>query len=217
MAVQVWYPANLIITAANLNSLTLGSPASVHVIQGWRPGTNTAPNYKPFIPEDVTGGTYVTDEPTAFSAKGYRIEFVQSGLFADSNWVFDFKVTNDNTTTYAAEGQVGMRLWRSVNANGSGATQVTDGWKYSGTLTWTGLGQTQTGQTVWTPGATKTLTAEYLFIELLWKVVTAGGSTSEYRYFREESTTTLTTPDFTPAAGGGGLTLPKRYGLAGVI
>jgi hypothetical protein len=217
MATQLHHLTNVILSASVLNELTVGTWASANVAQGWHPGTNAAPNYATYTPASA-GPSWNATEPTAFSAKGFRSGYQFNGVYANANWVLN-GVVRSHATYYDGTGQVKFRLWRSVNADGSAATQITPGWQASSTIEWTAASQDQAFQITWSPGGTVTLTNEYLFLEIEWSIVGTGGNSNLYVWWvlNNGAAEMLTTPDFTPAAaGGGGLTLPKRYGMAGV-
>jgi len=215
MATQVHYLNSALISANLLQELSVGVPQAVVAGQGWKPGTNAAPNYAPYTP-GTSAPTFVTTEPTAFSAKGVRSGYTLNGTYANANWVLD-GIVRSGTVAFDGTGVVKFRLWQSVNADGSSATQITNGWQASSTITFADVNNDQAFQITWSPGATVTLTNEYLFLEIEWSIV-GTGSANMYVYFKINGGTgeKLTTPDFTPASAGGGLTLPKRYGMAGV-
>jgi hypothetical protein len=198
---QTWYLTRCSLSANLLNELTTGAPVTVAVGSGWRPSTNAAPNFATFQPESATP-TWSSTEPTACSGKGFRIGQPLNGSYANANWVLDGVVRSGSG--YDGTGQVRFRLWRSVNADMSSATQITNGWQASSTITWTAGSQDQTFQITWAPGATVTLTNEYLLLELEYSIVGTGGGTTVYVYLiiNGGAAHKLTTPDFTPAAAG---------------
>jgi hypothetical protein len=199
MAVKVLYLSDAVITAAVLATLTETDPAgSADENQGWTCDKKASPNYSELYPDTVRAATtFVTTEPSAFSAHGYRTAATLNGTFANSNWVLAYKVKCN--TYYAQDGVLKFRLWRSANTDGSGAAQVTPGWQASGTIAFTAANQYQTGSITWVPGGTVTLTNEYLFLELEWSATVSGGNNAAAVYFVEEegAAEALTTPDYT--------------------
>jgi hypothetical protein len=200
MAVQTWYLSLANLAAAAYNALLIAVPGGANVAQGWTVGTRTAPNYSA-LQGDTISSAFNTSEPSAFSAWGYRTEQVVNGVYANSDWSLLVKVRAD-TAYYAQTGYVGFRLWRSANANGSGATQITPGWQYSTEVVFAAVSDYQAKTITWSPGATVTLTNEYLWVEIVWSCVTSGGNAAAKVYFveNEGAAETLTTPDFTAAS-----------------
>jgi hypothetical protein len=155
--------------------LATSAPASLEEAQGWTVDKKASPNYKEYIPATVNAAaTFVTTEPSSFTRKGYRTAATLNGTFANANWVLSFKVKSN--AYYAQTGYVKFRLWRSVNADGSSAVQLTPGWQASTLISFTAINQYKTGTITWSPGATKTLTDEYLFLEIEWSCNASGGN-----------------------------------------
>jgi hypothetical protein len=168
-----YYLANMDITLLTYESLETAAPASLDEAQGWTcdKKTSLASPYKPGTTQAST--TFVT-EPSPFGALGYRTPTPINNTFAQANFVLSFKVKSN--AYYAQTGNVRFRLWRSVNANGSSATQITDGWKSSSLISFTAINQYQTGTITWFPVGTVPLTDEYLFLEIEWYAVATGGN-----------------------------------------
>lgn len=91
-----------------------------------------------------------------------------SGTFPAGNWDFSFAVRADSLGG-TQDGRMNVRVWRSVNADGSGATEITAGATALSTVTnlTTSASQNSTGTIAL--GAVS-LTNEYLFIQLAWEV-----------------------------------------------
>jgi hypothetical protein len=177
--------------------------ATLDEAQGWTVDKKASPNYAFLWPNFVRPyGDFSSTEPTSFSQYGYRSRFTLKGSFANANWVLSFKVKSN--TYYAQTGYVKLRLWRSVNANGSGATQITPGWQSSSLIAFTAANQYQTGTITWSPGAAVTLTNEYLFLEIEWSCSASGGNNSAAVYWAHNEGTAekLEAPAFTPVISG---------------
>ena len=113
-----------------------------------------------------------------------------SGVFANSTWTFNW---NLRASTAGCVGLVGMKIYRSVNANGSPASQVKA--ESGGTTVTLSTTADTNSQIVWNPGATVTLNNEYLFFQLMWQETTQGSTNGCNVLFRT-GTSFITTPDF---------------------
>jgi hypothetical protein len=184
--------------SAQLEALDIGAAATLDEAQGWTVDKKGATNYSVYYPDTTRASTtFDTTEPSSFSQYGYRSLMPLTGVFANAGWVLDFKVKSN--AYYAQKGYVGFRLWRSANADGSGATQVTPGWQYSSEIAFTAANEYRTGTVTWSPGAAKILTGEYLFLEIVWKTSLSGGNNAAAVYWvhNEGTAQKLVTPTFT--------------------
>ncbi|HEY6022398.1 MAG TPA: hypothetical protein VIY48_21825 [Candidatus Paceibacterota bacterium] len=91
-----------------------------------------------------------------------------TGSFPAGDWNFSFAVRADSLGG-TQDGRMNVRVWRSANADGSSATEITAGATALSTVTnlTTSASQNSTGTV--TLGAVS-LTNEYLFIQLAWEV-----------------------------------------------
>jgi F5/8 type C domain len=117
------------------------------------------------------------------------------GTFANTAWTFN---CNLRAGTAGAIGHINMRFWRSPNADGSGATQITAN-TAGATIT---LSTTVDGNSsiTWSPGQL-VLVNQYLFFQVEWQETTAGSSNGNNVLFRI-GTASITTADFVAAATG---------------
>jgi len=194
-----YYLRNIAITSTILNEMVDGTYGTEEYAgQGWVCDKKASPNFSVFKPDIVRASTtFVQTEPTAFSQWGYRSVDALSGSFANVNWVLNGKVRSN--TYYAQKGRVKFRLWRSVNADGASATQVTPGWQQSAQIGFTTANQDQTFSITWTPGATVSLSNEYLFLEAEWSAEISGGNKNAAVNWHEDGAAEyLTTPTWTP-------------------
>ena len=147
----------------------------------------------PFKPDTAQPATTFVAEPTAFSTLGYRTSATLNQIFNAGNWVLSFAVHAN--TYFAQKGYVKFRLWRSTNADGSGATQITDGWKASSLIGFTAGGVNVTGSATWDAIGIVTLTDEYLFVEVEWYATVSGGNNGAVVYWHHDGPLdTLVTP-----------------------
>lgn len=117
-----------------------------------------------------------------------------TGTFANTAWTFDW---NMRAGTAGAVGRIRMRVWKSANADGTSATELTAGALVGATVTLSTTGDTNSSIS-WSPGSI-TLSNEYLFFQIEWQETTAGTSASDNVLFRI-GTAKITTPDFGTAA-----------------
>jgi hypothetical protein len=91
-----------------------------------------------------------------------------TGSFPAGDWNFSFAVRADSLGG-TQDGRMNVRVWKSANADGSSATEITAGATALSTVTnlTTSASQNSTGTV--TLGAVS-LTNEYLFIQLAWEV-----------------------------------------------
>ncbi len=183
-----------------LETLATSAPSTLDEAQGWavdKYGSGYYCIYYPDVTVVYNSASWVTIEPVPFSTYGYRTAATLRGDFANDDWVLIFKVKS-GATYYTQKGYVKYRLWRSVNANGSGATQITPGWQASSLIAFTAANQYQTGTIKWSPGAIITLTNEYLFLEIEWACNLSGGNNAATVYWvhNEGAAENLATPTF---------------------
>lgn len=202
------------------NTMSLTDAGGINLAQGWTVGTTAAGNYSVLQGNtNRAAATFAGTAPSTFSQYGYRTDFPISGAFANTDWTAVLS-GRSGATYYDMQGKIGFKLWRSSNANGSGATQITAGWNMSEIITFSSINQIITKTFAWSPGAIVTLSNEYLWWEILWEITTAAANSAAVVYCPEQAAANnaLTTPDFTPAsAAGGGLIVPKRYGMGGLL
>jgi hypothetical protein len=209
MASIKWYLTAT--TSGGWRTIDEASQVAANLTDGWTVGTgNTfSSEYQvgvkraatTFIANTVPDGTLDT---SLFD--GFRTTLAYTGTFgAGVPWFFDFKVRT--TTAVGHAGAIVMRLLRSANANGSGATEITSGQQVCNTT----AAQSSTTQD-YLSSATPTfgaitLSNEYLFIQIAWKRVTAASMTTADVVFRTgtntPSGTVIESSNFVPAAAGG--------------
>jgi hypothetical protein len=92
-----------------------------------------------------------------------------------------------------------MRVYRSVNADGSGATELTSATQVGTTSATLSTSADVTSVVTWSPGVTITLNNEYLFFVVAWEITTQGGSNTadvQIRTGQSAAGSRLVTPDF---------------------
>lgn len=230
MAIKTLYLTNTV--TDNWQILSESSPGTDAVtspVVGWIVAKTAATNYSSFdsgVERVASGNWSATAQPDgtldntlgdAFRAGPFN------GSFANTNWTVQLAVQSTTAVTAASAIGLRFRLFKSANADGSGATELTGGvvlvpasGYYSLTPTGTGV----TNSNTWAPGGTVALTNEYLFVQIGCYINTASGSNGSDVNFRIGDTATIiTTPDFTASdvtVNGTGVTSTAAVGIASV-
>jgi hypothetical protein len=129
----------------------------------------------------ATGPTKGTGASATTAGDCYMTPAAYSGTFAAGAWTLSLMV---RAGTAGMVGHLNMRVWASVNADGSSARELT-----SGSLVGTAVTLSTTadvngmGTTTWSPGAI-TLNNEYLFFQLEWQETTTGSTNNDDCAFR---------------------------------
>jgi hypothetical protein len=172
-----WGPVKIAVTTpyfrgrmgANASNQTTAQASSYNAsTSGPTPGTSNTVT--------TSGDCFVTPAPL-------------TGTFAATAWTFDWML---RATNAGAIGHINMRVWKSVNANGSGATQLLA--NTAGATVTLATASDVNSSISWSPGAL-TLNGEYLFFQMEWQETVAGTSNSDNVQFRA-GTAIITTPDF---------------------
>lgn len=182
-----------------------GADATASPITGWIVSTGNI-NYSPLnsqveqaassfvaTPVHPDGTIDITNGDCIRTLNTYNGDFV-AGTWTAS--ITAIAVTNGG----AQDGLMAVRLHRSANADGSGATQLTAARVAGSAITDLTTTIAQTSTATFNPGAF-TVTNEYLFLELGCERTGAGGMTSADMDLRiGNNSTRLVSTDFTPAA-----------------
>jgi len=133
-------------TAVNgFGSLSETDPGASTTSTGWTPAKVAAARFSAMLYATTrASGTFtttdylVTTHPNPGSGDSWRSENTITGTFANTNWVFAAKFRSSTSNLQA--GRVKVRVWKSVNADGSSGTELT-----SATQTGTTTGTIATG------------------------------------------------------------------------
>lgn len=207
MAAKTFYLKDAVPAGATLHrSLQDGgsAPTAATTTTGWNAGTNS-------IGQSCiqNGGSEVsrsngqwsaTLQPNAAPSQTvgdcWRSENTIDGTFANANWTFTFQIRSV-TAAFTGRLKLAVRVWRSANQNGTGAVELSGGRVVSAATSANLSTSADTAVTVtWSPGAIKTLTAEYLFVNVGIEITSGGGGTTQDVDFRVGSTATMVTSDF---------------------
>lgn len=127
-----------------------------------------------------------TAKPASFltgaTANAFKTPNPLTGVFANAAWTLTFALRASVVSAQA--GRVRVRVFRSANASGSGATEVTGATQVGTTSAVLSTSADVTSVVTWSPGATVTLANEYLFFVVAWEITTASGSNTADALFR---------------------------------
>jgi hypothetical protein len=162
-----------------------------------------------------------TPKPTTFRsqavhakpANGWRSADAYTGSFVPGVWNFSFNLTNDSSNNVGADFRVAMRLFKSLNTDGTALSEITGGIVYTNTQT----------ATLTTSGTTEStiLTAEmelgeivvanhYIFLATAIHIIVAESNTvSRTVTLRKSANTFMETSDLQPP----GITLIGAVGI----
>ena len=202
MAVKTYYVAAG--QDGNFGALVDGTAqAAASRTDGWTVAKLAAAQMAEFdaATKQASGAFSSATKPASFltgaTANAFKTPAALTGDFANTSWVFTWAVRAGTASSQA--GRMRMRVFRSVNADGSAATEITGSTQVgttSAALTTTADGTTTV---TWSPGAIVTLANEFLFFVIAWEITTAAGSNSADVVIRTGSTgpagSRLVTPD----------------------
>jgi len=122
-----------------------------------------------------TFGATVLPGTTFVTSRGFRTDAFTIS-FTSANWTFTFEVTAVSAAA-GQDGRFGLRMWRSVNADGTSATQITSARQVTTSFTDLGTGATTEISVTFNPGAFS-LANEFLFVALAHEITGASTSNS---------------------------------------
>lgn len=187
---------------------------------GWTPGTNASTRFalqnggSKVASASFGGTTLPTAAPSATVGDCWRSENTYTGTFTTGTWALKVGL---RSVTAALSGSVNVRirLWRSTDPNGVGATEFTTAAAVS---TSTGALNTSTDVTVTATtlsiGPVR-LTDEFIFVTVAMGVIGASGSATADALFRTDTSAAyaLVTPTFNQDGQSIGYA-PPRGGVA---
>jgi hypothetical protein len=142
----------------------------------------------------ITDGTF-NGAAAPNGSNGLRSLNPYTGTFAAGNWQVAIEGISNNVAT-SSYGFF-WRLFRSTNATGSGATEITSGSEVGISSSCSGLTNTQTQS--FSAGSPITFHNEYLFLTLSCDLSTARTVATGITATLQTGATAVTTPNFTPA------------------
>ena len=220
MAIKTFYFKDAVPAGATLHrSLQDGgtAPTAATTTTGWQIATNAVGNSciqnggTEYVRNGANWGATLQPSATVSQTLGdcWRSENTLTGDFAATAWTITFGFRSV-TAAWGGRLKLAVRLWRSANANGTSAVELTAG-RVASAATTANLSTTVDTTLSWTvsPGL-ETFTNEYLFVQVGLEVTAVGTGTTTDFDFRVASTYTVVTPDFSvlvnPAVGSLALT-----------
>jgi hypothetical protein len=204
MAVKTYRLATSVVN--NFGELLEADQAVATSATGWTVGKLASPQSANMdIGVEQTTGAFssnaTTAKPTALvtgtTANAFRTSTALSGVFANTNW--SIVVPLRSVTAVGGTVRVRLRVYKSANADGTGATELTGATQVGTTSGALATGSDVNSTVTWAPGGTITLTNEYLFFAIALEVVTAGGSNTSDALLRHGTSANgvrVVTPDF---------------------
>lgn len=209
---------NLADVYQEMSETSPGSEAYASPATGWIVGTTAAGNYASFNSqvEAVATEFGATVQPDgsleAVRGDAWRSLNTYDGTFDTGDWEFHAAV-RAQTNASGQDGNAGFRLFRSANADGSGATEITAARHEGATVTDLLTSVTQDSN-VNVNISTFSLSNEYLFVQLAWEVTGAATMPGADVNFRiGTGASRLVTPNFTPAGGAADAKLLSLLGV----
>jgi hypothetical protein len=161
----------------------------------------------------ASGAFGATDQPSGgpTGQDSFRTENTYAGSFAAGTWDVAVPVIAV-VAGGAQDGRIKFRIYRSANADGSSAVEITNGIQSASAVTNLATATPQTSSVVTASMAAATLTNEYIFLVIAWEITGAGGNNSADVLIREGSGSRVVTPNFTAVVSDSAL---DPMGMAG--
>jgi hypothetical protein len=185
-------------TAANSTFGWSANKIAVGFIRGRLGATATASDA--VVGTSYNAGTSGPTKGTGAAAGTAGDSFIAgpfNGKFAATAWTLAF---NLRASTAGCVGHINVRIWKSLNAAGTSATQLLAN-TAGATVTLSTTADVNSSVS-WSPGALS-LNNEYLFFQIEWQETTLGTTNGDNVLFRI-GTSSITTADFVAAAAGTG-------------
>lgn len=204
MAVKIFYILDSGAAGSNFGTLQDGGtiPTLATTTTGWTVAKVNAGNYSTmsYGTEVAATAFSATLFPTANSldntrANAWRTADRFRGTFPAGNWNIS-NVLRAVTNGGSQDGAWTLRIYRSRNADGTNATEITTGLVSGSVVTNLDTTGDQTSSLTLNPGAI-TLDSEYLFFSYGWKITGASTNNNSDVLFRTGISSSVTTTDFT--------------------
>jgi hypothetical protein len=180
MAVKTWFATNNLASVhQEISETDPGTENFASPVTGWIVSTTNG-GTAPFDAQVEQAATTFTGGPhpdgTIDTTLGdcFRTTNTYKGNFASANWTCNF-CCRANTSATGQAGRARFRLFRSANANGSGAVEITSAAQIGSTVT---VASTTVNSTIaFNPGAFS-VNNEYIFIQVGWERTTVASMTT---------------------------------------
>lgn len=201
MAAKTWFVTNTLVSNhQQLSETSPGADATTSPQVGWVVGTTAPTVYSEFDggTKQANGTFSATARPDgSINTAGdcWRTATTYKGTFASANWTINGVVIGV-TNSGAQDGRMRFRLFRSANADGSGATEITGAAQVGSTVT--NLSTTQQNSSVTFNPGSFSVDNEYIFVQVGWEITGAGGMSTTDVVLRIGNTAArVVTSDFT--------------------
>jgi hypothetical protein len=169
------YFSNPVIGGGSAGTLAIAAPTASTSTTGWVVGTTVANRYSRMtynseIPAaNFTSTAQPSGAPTGSAQDCWRLSAVTSLLYSAGTWyssVSAIAVTSGGVQ----DGRARFRIWRSTNADGTSATELTQGTMIGSLVTnlSTTVAQSSSASTLI---AASNLTNEFLFVQVAWETL----------------------------------------------
>lgn len=176
-------------TGWEAGTLAIGRSALLNALTEVSRTATTAP--------DWTTTLQPAQAPSATRGDSWRIPTAYTGSFAAGNWTLSMNIRSV-TAGFAGRCRLRWRIWRSTNADGSGATEVTGSTIVSPATTANISNASNTVVSVTSALSEVILTNEYLFFQLGIEITASGTTNTQDIHVRRGSGAFVTTTIFSP-------------------
>lgn len=172
---MAFYLNNPVQSGVNAGLLDTTAPTASTSTTGWTVGTNAVNQYSrvSYNAEVATAGFTSTAQPSGapvnLGQDTYRLSAVTTGQFSAGTWYSSLSVIAV-TSGGIQQGRGRFRIWRSVNADGTAGTELTQGTMVGSQVTElnTSVAQSSSASTLI---AASNLTNEFLFYQAAWETL----------------------------------------------
>lgn len=197
MAIKTWYATSSLVSVhQEMSETDPGTEAFASPVTGWVVGTTGTGTgaFNSQVESSTFSGTNPDGSIDTSAGDCLRTTSAYTGTFASGNWTVNFCVRSN--TVVAGQGRMLCRLFRSANADGSSATEINAGVKTGSTVTMS-TSTTQNSTVTFNPGSFS-VTNEFIFIQLAWERISAGGMSTSDVNMRVGNSASLGTRVVTP-------------------
>src|SRR5262245_60718281 len=153
MPTKTWYATSSLVSVhQEMSETDPGTEAFASPVTGWVVGTTGSGSgaFNSQTESSTFSGTNPDGSIDTATGDCLRTTNPYTGDFASGNWTVNFCVRSN--TAVAGQGRADVRLFRSANADGSGATQITSAAQTGSTIT-SSTSTTTNSSVTFNPGA----------------------------------------------------------------
>jgi hypothetical protein len=182
MAALTWFATSSLVSVhQEMSETDPGTEGYASPVTGWIVGTGSTNHSALNSQAERAASTFADAAPPDGSIDSTDGDCLRStdqytGDFASANWVVNFCVRANSSAT-GQGGRMRCRLFTSVNADGSGATEITAAQQVGSAVTTLLTSVTQNSSVTFNPGAFS-VAGEYVFVQLAWERQVAASMTT---------------------------------------